>query len=385
MIAYKIKHLVVGNHKQKDDVYMIVSENRIQSIQKEAPKDIEIVDYSTKTVIPGMIDCHVHLGMNPNKMEGERHPADITIETIINAQKHLHSGITFVRDVGGELGVDLQVRDAINAGKVEGCQYLASGQVITMTGGHGWQFGGRQCDGEDEVRKGTREQLRSGVDLVKIMATGGVLTPGVEPGSPQLTTNEMRVACEEAHKAGKKVATHAQGNTGIKNAIEAGVDSVEHGIFLDEEAINMMKERGVYLVPTLAAPFWIVEKGVEHGIPAYAVEKSKRIIDTHIKSYQMALAAGVKIAMGTDAGTPFNQHDASAYELKLMVKYGMTPMEAIVASTSSAADLLGIDANYGTLEVGKFADFVVYDSNPAEDISCIQDVFAVYKLGKQVV
>lgn len=384
MKAYKVKHLVVGNHDQHDDVYMIVEESRIKKIQKEAPKDIEIVDYSTATIIPGMIDCHVHLGMNPSKMEAERHPASITIETIKNAQKHLRTGVTFVRDVGGEEGVDLVVRDAINRGEVVGCQYHAAGRVITMTGGHGWQFGGRQCDGVDEVRKGAREQLRSGVDLVKVMATGGVLTPGVEPGSPQLTMEEMKAACDEAHKAGCKVATHAQGNTGIKNAIEAGVDSVEHGIFLDDEAIQMMIDRGVYLVPTLAAPYWIVEKGVENGIPEYAVAKSKRIIEDHINSFKKAHKAGVKIAMGTDAGTPFNQHDCSAFELKLMVEHGMTPMEAIVASTSSAADLLNIATNYGTLEAGKFADFVVYESNPSENIDCIMEPIAVYKLGKHV-
>lgn len=384
MKAYHVKHLLVGNETQLDNVYLIVQGQRIVEVTHTTPKDIDIVDYSDKTVIPGLIDTHVHLCMNPENTFKKRHVAEITIETIKNAQKHLKSGVTFVRDVGAEDCVDFVVRDAINRGDVEGCQFLAAGAVICMTGGHGWTFGGRQCDGEDEVRKGTREQLRAGADLVKVMATGGVLTPGVEPGSPQLTYDELKVCCEEAHKAGKKVATHAQGTTGIKNAILAGVDSVEHGIYLTDEIIDLMKEKNVYLVPTLAAVHWILEAGVESGIPAYAVEKCERVVDAHIASFKKAHNAGVKIAMGTDAGTPYNLHDKSGFELVLLVKHGMSAKEAIIASTKNAADLLGILDNYGTLEKGKFADFVVYDQNPVDDINVIMQPSAVYKLGNKV-
>jgi imidazolonepropionase-like amidohydrolase len=199
------------------------------------------------------------------------------------------------------------------------------------------------------------------------------MTQGVEPGSPQLTIEEMRAAVDEAHKAGKKVSAHAQGTRGIKNALEAGVDSIEHGIFLDDETIAMMVEQGVFLVPTLSAPHNIVKFGRKAGIPKFAVEKTERVIDRHLESFRKAREAGVKIAMGTDAGTPFNTHGKNALELELMVIAGMSSMEAIMVATKASSILLGLDQEIGTIEEGKKGDVLVLDGNLLDDITVLQD------------
>jgi imidazolonepropionase-like amidohydrolase len=239
-----------------------------------------------------------------------------------------------------------------------------------MTGGHGWWFG-RQADGPDEMRKAVREQLRAGADCVKFIASGGVMTPRVDPRSPQLTEEEMRAGVEEAHKAFVKAAAHAQAAEGIKNAVRAGVDSIEHGVFLDDEAVELMRERGTFLVATLVAPDGISRHGIAAGIPAFAVEKSDRIRATHQESFKRALSAGVRIAMGTDAGTPFNYHGGAARELALMVECGMRPIEALRAATHEAAGLLGILDDAGTLEAGKSGDLALVDGDPTADIAIL--------------
>lgn len=370
---------------------LVVEDSKVVKVGKEneikVEEDVKTVDLTGKTIIPGMINAHVHITMEPvgNSFElmMKESASRIALRGTRNLEKHLKSGITYFRDLGGPKGVDIELRNAVKEGIIQGPEFLASGNVITMTGGHGWPLG-RECDGRDEVRKATREQLKAGADIIKIMATGGVLTPGVEPGSPQLTLEEMKVAVEEAHKAGKKTATHAQGTSGIRNAILAGIDSVEHGIFLDDEVIELMVQNDVYLVATLVAPYFIIKHGIDGGIPEYAVEKSKRVMDSHLESFRKAKEAGVKIAMGTDAGTPFNYHDKAPYELKLMMDCGMSAMEAIVSATSEASKLLAIDKEYGTLEEGKFADFLVLNENPLENIDTLFNIDRVYKLGKLV-
>lgn len=373
------------------DAHFIVQDKRIIRVGSgdilETEKDVEVVDLGGKTVMPGLINSHVHITMEPvadpvSIMENES-VAKTTLRGVANLKKHLLSGTTFFRDLGAPNGIDLDLRDAVNSGLIQGPQFLAAGKCVTMTGGHGW-FIGREADGVDETRKAAREQLRAGADVIKIMATGGVMTKGVEPGSPQLSMEEMESAVIEAHKAGKKTATHAQGTEGIKNAILAGIDSVEHGIFLDDEVIQLMVDRGVYLVPTLVAPYFIVENGIAAGIPQYAVDKSNYVMKFHIESFKKAYKAGVKIAMGTDAGTPFNLHSSAALELKQMAEYAMTPMESIVASTKSSADLLGILNDYGTLEEGKFADFLVLNENPLDNLDTLFNIDSVYKLGQKV-
>lgn len=389
---YKGFTLLSGNgDKPLENAAFLVEGDKIVKVGKsdefKVEEGVEVVDLRGKTVMPGLINSHVHITMepvgDPFGLITSESSAKTAVRTVANLKKHLKSGTTFFRDLGGPDGIDIDLRDCVNEGLVEGPEFLVAGKVVTMTGGHGWPMG-RECDGVDEARKAAREQLKAGADVIKVMATGGVMTKGVEPGSPQLTLEEMEVAIAEAHKAGKKTATHAQGTTGIKNAILAGIDSIEHGIFLDDEVIQLMVDKGVYLVPTLVAPYFIVENGVEAGIPEHAVKKANDIMDTHFESFRKAYEAGVKIAMGTDAGTPFNLHDKAPFELKLMVKGGMTPKDAIVSSTKVSAELLGIDNEYGTLEEGKKADFLVLKENPLENLDTLFDIEGVYKLGKLV-
>jgi imidazolonepropionase-like amidohydrolase len=391
-IMYKGFKLIDGTgSKPIENAYMIVGDKKISKVGRfvdlETVEDCELVDLTGKTVMPGLINSHVHIVMepaaDPNSILMNESKYKAAIRGVANLKKQLYAGTTFFRDMGGLDFIDLEIRDAVKQGLIEGPEFLASGKVITMTGGHGWIMG-REAAGPDEIRKAAREQLMAGADVIKIMATGGVMTKGVEPGSPQLSMEEMKAAVEEAGKAGKRTATHAQGTTGIKNAIRAGLDSIEHGIFLDDEAIQMMVENGTFLVPTLVAPYFIVKYGEEAGIPKFAVEKSKYVMEYHLDSFRRAHQAGVKIAMGTDSGTPFNKHEGAPYELKMMAENGMTAMEAIVASTKGSAECLGIEREYGTLEAGKFADFLVLDNNPAEDLDALFDISQIYKLGKRV-
>jgi imidazolonepropionase-like amidohydrolase len=263
---------------------------------------------------------------------------------------------------------------------------LCAGHLICMTGGHGWPIG-CEADGVDGLRRAAREQLKAGADLVKMIATGGVLTPGSQPGAAQLTLEELRAGVEEAHRAGRKAAAHAQGSEGIRNAVLAGIDSVEHGFFLTTEVIGMMVERGVYLVPTLTAARAIVEHGKKSGIPPSAVDKAMAAWQEHEKSFAKAVEAGVKVAMGTDAGTPFNEHGRNAQELVLLVEHGMSEAEAILSATSRAAELLGIADSVGSISVGKVADLLVVKGDPLEDIAVLTDpesIGCVYQAGKLV-
>lgn len=372
------------------DAVVLVDEGRIVGSGRReevaVPGEAEVIDLSGKTLLPGLIDAHVHCILDATgdpmaNLMGES-PAVWALKGARHLRATLEAGVTYVRDVGGMEHVDIDLRDAVASGLILGPTMQVAAHVITMTGGHGHAIG-READGVGEVARAAREQLKAGADLIKVIATGGVMTPGVEPGSAQLSEEEMAVAVREAHNAGRRVATHAQGTEGIKNSIRAGVDSVEHGIFLDEEAIEMMREGGVYLVPTLVAPYWIVKAGVEQGIPDYAVRKASSVMESHRASFRLALEAGVKIAMGTDAGTPFNCHGQNAYELKLMVEAGMTPTEALHSATRVGAELLGVQDQVGTIEEGKRADMIVVDGDPLVDIDVMLDVDQVYIGGER--
>ena len=252
-----------------------------------------------------------------------------------------------------------------------------------MTGGHGWKIG-RECDGPSEARKAAREQIKAGATVIKIMATGGNLTPGPQ-GAPQLSEEEIRAAVEEAHKSGKRTTTHSHSAEGVKNALRAGIDCIEHGMFIDEEALDFMKAHGIPYVPTLVAPWICAMVGEERGLSKEAVEKTKSAIGRHMESFRMAVKKGVKIAMGTDAGTPFCEH-GKAYvgELRLMTEGGFTPMQAIVAATKSSAEVVGVEKSRGTLEAGKEADFLVLAENPLDDIGAFEHIREVYKGGRRV-
>lgn len=350
----------------------------------EAPADAKIVDFGGKTVLPGLFNCHIHMCSDAgNGVRDQLSDAGLTIRALGNLRTLLNSGVTYVRDAGAPNYIDTVIHEASSKGEILSPEMQTAGKCICMTGGHGWQ-NGRQADGPDDCRKAAREQLRAGANWIKVMATGGVMTKGVEPGSPQLTEEELRAAIEEAHKAGAKTFTHAQGMEGIKNALRAGVDSIEHGFFMDDWCFDYMKEHDVFFVPTLAAPYWIKVNGTAAGIPDYMVRKVENTIDAHQDTFRRAHKAGVKIALGTDAGTPFNTFDKTAYEAVMMVENGMTPMEAIQCGTINAAELLSVKDTHGSITPGKKAHFAVFEKSPLEDIHAIMDC-AMTVLGGNVV
>ncbi|NIM26819.1 MAG: amidohydrolase family protein [Gammaproteobacteria bacterium] len=326
------------------------------------------------TLLPGIIDCHVHLcfGAEPNPGEATERmrPGAIAVRALANAQQSLRGGITSVRDCGGKDYLEFAARDACNRGHFQGPTIRAAGRMICMTGGHGNRFG-RVADGIDEVVKAVREQIHAGSDLVKIMATGGVMTPGVDPEDAHYSAEEMAAGIAEGHRFHKPCASHAQGTEGILNAVRGGVDSIEHGIFISEKCIEEMLERRTYLVPTLSALKNILDAS-DPGIPDYVLEKAARISETHQRSIRMFYEAGGLIAMGTDAGTPFNHHGDNAQELRYMVEVGIAPMDAIRISTSNAADLMRLETT-GRIEEGAMADLLVVAGNPLEDIEAIAD------------
>lgn len=262
-------------------------------------------------VLPGLIDCHVHLANDGDPDFLGQIASDsvqrATLRAGRNAETLLQAGITTVRDCGAADSTAIEVAKAIDDGLISGPRVIPAGRVITMTGGHGYFFG-READGVDEVRRATRAEIKAGASFIKAMATGGVLTPGVTPDQTALLQAELEAAAQEAHNSGRRIATHALGTAGIKNALRAGVDSIEHGFYLDDEALTLAVERGTYLVPTLIPVNRIVEGGEEGGIPGWVVEKARSETDYFMESFRAAVNSGMKLAAGTDAGTPFNAH-----------------------------------------------------------------------------
>jgi len=371
------------------DAVVLVQDGRIYKVgparEVPIPRGAKRIDLTGRFLLPGMIDCHIHCLMDasPDPMRAlvERGPGMLVLQGAEHLRRTLHSGVTRVRDLGGMDYLEISLREAVADRLIPGPVMQVAGRIITMTGGHGHPIG-RETDGEADAMRAAREQLKAGADVIKVMATGGVMTPGVEPGAAQLTEEEMRAAISEGRKAGRRSATHAQGTEGIKNAVRAGVDSVEHGLFLDEETVQLMKKKDVWLVPTLTATDRIVEAGTESGIPEHAVRKAEAARESHLESFRLALDAGVRVAMGTDAGTPFNRHGENTGEIERMVRAGMPPLGAITAATGNAAELLGVASEVGTLAPGRLADMVVFGADPTCDISNIQSVERVYVRGR---
>lgn len=369
--------LLKGNH--------IEAVGTLDSI--EVPEGTERIDAEGGAILPGLIDAHVHIMFEIKKLE-QRLGEPFSLK-FFHAQQYmkktLNAGITSIRDAGG---ADLGVKTAVELGLIEGPRMQISITPLTITGGHGdsWMVSGASlntpgypgspdgiCDGVEQVRQKVREILRSGADIVKVHATGGVLSPTDHPEYTQFSFEELSVMVQEAeYRRGLKVMAHAQGAPGIKNAVRAGIHSIEHGIFLDDEAVELMVKNGTYLVPTLLAPVSVLEQAKATGnMPEYGVRKAKESIEAHQASIARAYEGGVRIAMGTDAAVM--PHGTNLRELGLMCDIGMSAMESLVATTRTAAECMGWSDKVGTLEVGKLADVVVTRTNPLEDIRSLED------------
>ena len=372
---------------------ILLENNQIKAVGAQAalpyPEGkVTKIDAQGGTILPGFIDTHVHIGFeigDLRTMLGT--PFSLNFYKAIKYMKNtLNAGITTVRDAGG---ADLGMKQAVEQGLVRGPRMQISVTVLSITGGHGdgWQQSGTNvwffadhpgrpngiADGVDQVRKKVREILRAGADIIKICSTGGVLSPTDHPEFTQFSPDELDAIVQEAaFRRGTKVMAHAQGLEGIKNAVRAGIHSIEHGIYLDDEVIEMMITRGTYLVPTLLAPLAVLEAGEKSGtMPDYALKKSRDVFEAHKDSIARAYRAGVKIAMGTDAGVM--AHGTNLRELGLMNDVGMSPMETIVATTKVAAECLEWDDRLGTLEAGKLADVIVTRTNPLKNLHSLEN------------
>jgi len=382
----------IGDGSVVEKAVVIIEGDRIVKVGSSGvtlPRDAEVIDISGKMLLPGFVDCHLHILIDgsPNPMaavENSSMPM-ITLLATVHARNTLMAGVTTARDMGGTGIAEFAIRDAIKMGIITGPRLLVSGQQICMTGGQGWQFG-READGPDEVRKAAREQIKAGCDIVKLMATGGIMTPGVEPGAVQLTEAELKAGVDEAHRANRKCASHAQGTEGILNSLNAGVDSIEHGFFLNDACVQRMLADDVPLVPTLG-PGDMIEKAADFGVPEFIIEKSLQIRGPHIESLAMAKQAGILIGMGADCGTPLLPHGSNLIELVSLVQNGFAPAEALMAGTLNGARILGLDHELGSIVEGKLADLVVAGGNPLDDIGLLtrpENIAWVFKDGNPV-
>ena len=358
---------------------------------RKIPPGTEVVSLEGKTIIPGLIDAHIHLDLHGMANTYEENLVEDklrAIRAVKDMQNTLYSGITTVRNVGSVNHIDFAVKEAIENGWFEGPRILTSGRIISMTSAGNEYFSGmyREADGCDEVRKAAREQIKAGADFLKLMATGAYMNPGGVPGAVQLGLEEIAVVVEEADKVGLRVAAHAHGKEGIINAVQAGVATIEHGTFIDDEVIELMLTAGVYLVPTIVVGHLMKVNGTEKGIPGFMLEKEHDKDEQIKENLLKAINAGVKVAYGTDAGTNYNYHGNNALELVLMVEQGfMNPLQALTCATKISAEALGLSDQIGTIERGKDADLVVVGKPLDKSLRPLLDhVEMVYKKGKRV-
>ncbi|HWF60195.1 MAG TPA: amidohydrolase family protein [Nitrospira sp.] len=386
--------LIDGTGDLHDNATVLVRGTKIlaagPSNEVRIPKGAVRIDGRGLSMIPGLIDCHVHLclGGEPDvvgTLDSEQ-PSYTLLKSATHAKATVEAGFTTVRDVGSRDHSIFTLKQAIDSGLLPGPRIVGAGLVICMIGGHA-RFIGQEVEGTEQVRRVVAEQVAAGAGVIKIIASGGVLTPGTSPDEAQMTMEELAAAVDAAQQAGKRVAAHAHGAAGMKNAIHAGVRSIEHATLLDEESGALMKRYGVYMVPTLSALATTAACRPGCGIPEGVLAKAKSITKRHQASFKAAHQSGIAIAMGTDAGTPFNYHGENAQELERMVAFGMTPMEAIVASTATAAQLIGIQDSVGTLTKGREADLVILKGNPLRRIGILRNrdkIVGVMKAGKFV-
>ena len=344
------------------------------------------VSLDGRWVCPGLMNAHSHAcldaGPDPEVVLRGENRTQTVLRSVRRLEAALRAGVTTIRDVGGPDGIDIELAGMIANGEIVGPRMLASGRVVTMTGGHGWWMG-RQADGPDAVRRATRQNLRAGAHAIKLMATGGMMTTGRQAGQPQLTVQEMTAAVEEAHKREVPVAAHAESRIGVLNAILAGVDSVEHGHGGDQEAIDLMLLHGTALVPTILSDRRIIDHGVGASIPDFVVEQCEALHPSLVTFLEAAIRAGVRIAAGNDGGAPLVPIGDMVDELELYVRHGMTPQAALASATTVTASLFRLD-DVGLVEEGQLADLLVLDRDPLASIGALRDPLQVLRAGTPV-
>ncbi len=382
---------VAGSVRVGYDV--LVEGNRVKAVGPAlaAPPGTTVIDLRDKTVLPGLIDCHTHITGQPENYYSDafrKSPIDMAVSAHVYARRTLLAGFTTVREAGAAEYVDIALRKAIDAGRVAGPRIRAAGLAIGATGGHADMNGFSAylrfeqmsgiADGADEVRKLVRRNVKYGADHIKMVATAGVLSEEESVGAPQFSLEEMKVMVEEAAMWHRKVMAHAHGTEGIKRAIAAGVASIDHGSFIDDEGIRMLKERGTYLVADVYNDDYILAEYGRLGYPENILEKERLVGRTQRENFKKAVQAGVKIAYGTDAGV--YPHGWNAKQFRHMVQGGMTPMQVVQAATVNAAELIGLDS-IGALAPGRFADLVAVDGDPLADVTRLETMSFVMKDG----
>jgi imidazolonepropionase-like amidohydrolase len=389
--------LDVKTGKILTDQVIVIEDGKVASVgdagTAKARTNASQIDLPDATVLPGLIDAHTHLTFDP-VFGYEELAISVPREALIgakNARITLNAGFTTVRNVGASGYTDVALRDAINAGDVPGPRMLVSGPALGITGGHcdndllPYEYhavGDGVADGIAAVQHKVRENIKYGSDLIKICATGGVLSKGDSPQASQYTLEEMKAIVADAHRLGRKVAAHAHGSQGILWATEAGVDSIEHGSYIDDAAIAEMKKNGTYLVPTLYLGDWFLENAERNHVPDFLLIKARAVMPAARQNIAHAFASGVKVAFGTDAAV--YPHGLNAHEFAVMVKLGLTPLQAVQASTINAADLLGWSGKVGSLEPGSWADVIAVDGDPLKDVTVLEHVKFVMKGGEVV-
>jgi imidazolonepropionase-like amidohydrolase len=395
-------HLFDGtSESMRDNVVIVVEGDRIKSVESadaKIPGGSTIVDLSRATVLPGLIDCHTHLAFRADRYDPINYFKDTPFlqgfTAVRNAHSTLLAGFTTVRDVGSPPFAAVDLRNAINEGSISGPRIVASGPGISITGGHGdingfspeshvglfpEHRGYQIADGVDQVRETIRAQVKYGVDVIKILATGGVLSQGDSPGAPQYTFEELKTAAAEAHAAGRKIAAHAHGTEGIRRAILAGIDSIEHASLANDEDMQLAKQHGTYFVMDIYNDDYLLGKAAEFGLPQENISKEKMVGRLQRENFEKAVHAGVRMAFGTDAGV--YPHGDNGKQFKYMVQFGMSPAQAIRAATFNAADLIGRSKDVGTLEPGKYADIIAVPDNPLQNVRVLENVGFVMKGG----